>query len=59
MRATRLNSLNFIALIVFSIPLEAWISVCVFSVFVLSYVQVASLRRADPPFEESYRLSVD
>jgi hypothetical protein len=31
------------------IPLEAWISVCVYSVFVLSL-------RADPPSKESYRL---
>jgi hypothetical protein len=28
-------------------------SVCVYSVFVLSYVQVAALRRADPPSKES------
>jgi hypothetical protein len=38
------------------IPLEAWMSVCVYSVFILSGVQVAALRRADPPCEESYRL---
>jgi hypothetical protein len=31
-------------------------SVCVYSVFVLSCVQVAALRRADPPSKESYRL---
>jgi hypothetical protein len=30
--------------------------VCVYSVFVLSCVQVAALRRADPPSKESYRL---
>jgi hypothetical protein len=30
--------------------------VCVYSVFVLSCVQVAALRRADPPSMESYRL---
>jgi hypothetical protein len=31
-------------------------SVCVYSVFVLSSVQVAALRLADPPSMESYRL---
>jgi hypothetical protein len=31
-------------------------SVCVYSVFVLSRVQVAALRRADPLYKESYRL---
>jgi hypothetical protein len=34
-------------------------SVCFYSVFVLSCVQVAALRRADPPFKESYRLCID
>jgi hypothetical protein len=38
------------------IPLEAWISVCVYSVFVLSCVQVVALQQADPPSKESYRL---
>jgi hypothetical protein len=38
------------------IPLEAWMSMCVYSVFVLSCVQVAAFRRADPPSKESYRL---
>jgi hypothetical protein len=38
------------------IPLKAWMSVCVYSVFVLSCVQGAALRRADPPSKESYRL---
>jgi hypothetical protein len=38
------------------IPLEAWMSVCVYSVFVLSCVQVAALRRAELPSQESYRL---
>jgi hypothetical protein len=38
------------------IPLEAWMSGCVYSVFVLFCVQVAALRRADPPSKESYRL---
>jgi hypothetical protein len=38
------------------IPLEAWMSVCGYSVFVLSCVQVAALRWADPPSKESYRL---
>jgi hypothetical protein len=36
------------------IPLKAWISVCVCSVFVLCS---AALRRADPPPKGSYRLS--
>jgi hypothetical protein len=31
-------------------------SVCVYSVFVLSCVQVATLRPADPPSKEYYRL---
>jgi hypothetical protein len=31
-------------------------SVCVYSVFVLSCVLVAALRRADPPSKKSYRL---
>jgi hypothetical protein len=30
-------------------------SVCVYSVFVLSCMKVAALRQADPPFKESYR----
>jgi hypothetical protein len=38
------------------IPLKAWMSVCLYSVFVLSCVQVAALRLADPPSKESYRL---
>jgi hypothetical protein len=36
--------------------LEAWVSVCVYSVFVMSCVQVAALRQDDPPSKESYRL---
>jgi hypothetical protein len=36
--------------------LGAWMSVCVCSVFVLSFVGGAALRRADPPSKESYRL---
>jgi hypothetical protein len=32
------------------------INICVYSVFVLSYVQVAALRWDDPPSKESYRL---
>jgi hypothetical protein len=31
-------------------------SVCIYSLFVLSCVQVAALRRADPPSKESYWL---
>jgi hypothetical protein len=38
------------------IPLEAWMPVCVYSVFVLSSVQISTLRRADPSSEESHRL---
>jgi hypothetical protein len=38
------------------IPLEPWIFVLVYSVFVLSCVYVAALRWADPPSKESYRL---
>jgi hypothetical protein len=34
-------------------PLDAWMSVCVYSVFLLSCVQVAALRRADPPSKKS------
>jgi hypothetical protein len=32
------------------------VSVCVYSVYMLSCVQVAALRRADLPSKESYRL---
>jgi hypothetical protein len=43
--------------IVGSDPTEGMdVRVCVYSVFVLSCVQVAALRRADPSFKESYRL---
>jgi hypothetical protein len=38
------------------IPLEAWMHVCVYSVFLLFCVQVAAFRQADPPSKESYRL---
>jgi hypothetical protein len=31
---------------------------CAFIVFLLSYVQVATLRRADPPSEEFYRMCI-
>jgi hypothetical protein len=40
------------------IPLEAWMSLCVYSVFLLSCVQVAALRRADPPPKGSYRVKI-
>jgi hypothetical protein len=40
------------------IPLEAWMFVSLFSVFVLSCVQVADLRQADPPSKEFYRLCI-
>jgi hypothetical protein len=32
--------------------------VCIYSVFVWFCVQVAALRRADPPSRESYRLHI-
>jgi hypothetical protein len=38
------------------IPLEAWMSVCFYFVFVLFCLYVATLRRADSPSKESYRL---
>jgi hypothetical protein len=38
------------------IPIEALMSVCVYSVFMLLFVQVAALRQADPPSKESCRL---
>jgi hypothetical protein len=38
------------------IPLDAWMSVCIYFMFVPPCVQVAALRRADPPTKESYRL---
>jgi hypothetical protein len=38
---------------------RGWMSMCVYSVFVLFCVQVAALRRADPPSKESYRLCMD
>jgi hypothetical protein len=38
------------------IPLEAWMSGCVYSVFVLFRVQVAALPQVDPASKESYRL---
>jgi hypothetical protein len=34
-------------------PPKAWISVCVYSVFMLFRVQVAAFRQADPPSKES------
>jgi hypothetical protein len=40
----------------YRITLEARMSVRVYSVFVLSGVQVEALRRAELPFKESYRL---
>jgi hypothetical protein len=36
------------------IPLEAWMSMCIYCVFVLSCVRVAALQRAYPPSKESY-----
>jgi hypothetical protein len=40
------------------IPLEAWMFVCVYSVYVLSCVQVPASRRADPPSKESCLLCI-
>jgi hypothetical protein len=38
------------------ISLKAWMSVCVYSVFVLFCVQIAALWLADPQSKVSYRL---
>jgi hypothetical protein len=38
------------------ISLKAWMFVCIYSVFVLSCVDVAALQRAESPSKESYRL---
>jgi hypothetical protein len=40
------------------ILLESWMSVCVYSVFVLSCMQVADFRRTNPPSKECYRLFI-
>jgi hypothetical protein len=40
------------------IPLEAWTSVCVYSVFVLFCVKVEALQRADSASKECYRLCI-
>jgi hypothetical protein len=37
-------------------PLKAWMSVCVYSVFVLSCVQIAALRRADQGIEKAAKV---
>jgi hypothetical protein len=37
------------------ISLEAWMSLCVYSAFVLSCVQIVALQRADPLCKEFYR----
>jgi hypothetical protein len=42
----------------FESPLEAWMSVCVYPVFVLLSVWVAALRGTDPPSKESCRLCI-
>jgi hypothetical protein len=42
----------------FRIPLAVWMSLCVYSVFVLFCLYVATLRRADPSSKESYRLCI-
>jgi hypothetical protein len=41
------------------IQLKAWMSMCVYSVFMLLCVYVAALRRADLPTKEPYRLCID
>jgi hypothetical protein len=41
------------------IPLEACMSVCVYSVFILFCMSVAALLWADPPSKESYRLCIN
>jgi hypothetical protein len=41
------------------ISVEAWMSVCVYSVFVLFCVWIAALQLADPPSKESYGLYKD
>jgi hypothetical protein len=41
------------------IPLKGWMSVCVYSVFMLSCVSVAAFRRADHSSKESYRMCID
>jgi hypothetical protein len=38
------------------IPLEAWVSMYVYSVFVVSCVQISPLRRAEPQSKKFYRL---
>jgi hypothetical protein len=40
------------------IPLKVWISVCVYSVYVLFFLYVAALQWADTPSKESYRLCI-
>jgi hypothetical protein len=40
------------------IPFKAWMSVCVYSVFVLFCVQAAILRRAYPLFSEFYQMCI-
>jgi hypothetical protein len=40
------------------IPLKAWMSVCVYFVFMLFCVYVAALRRPDSPSKKSYRLCI-
>jgi hypothetical protein len=51
-----LSSLAWIPELWVRIPLKAWVSVYVYSTFVLFCVQVAALRRADAPSKESYWL---
>jgi hypothetical protein len=38
------------------IPLKAWMSVCIYPVFVLFCVYVAAWQQADPPYKEYYLL---
>jgi hypothetical protein len=40
------------------IPIEAWMSVCLYCVCAVLCVGSAALRRTDPPSKESYRLCI-
>jgi hypothetical protein len=43
----------------FRIPLKAWVSLGTYSVFVVSFVQVAAFRWTDSPSKKSYLLCTD
>jgi hypothetical protein len=40
------------------IPLKAWMSVCIYSVFVLLCVYATAVQRTEPPSKESYRVLI-